>query len=167
MQPQAHSLHSRFTSHINIDNQFYVHLISDDSINYFPSNEPWQFTCMLADVLILSGRCYVGLVEVEYSHKIKGNTRPFHITVSCDICADTIVGNRKCNVLRYVQMSQKNSQKRMLENLGTVHYLPANKQEIDRVKICLNVPGYSAEQVFASEPVRCTLHFTKSPPLIL
>ena len=79
MQPQAHLLHSRFTSHINMDNQLYVHLISDDSINYFPSNEPWQFTCMLADVLILSGRWYVGLVEVEYSHKIKGNTRPFHI----------------------------------------------------------------------------------------
>ena len=77
-----------------MDNQFYLHLLSNESLRYFETNRPWHFTCetLLLETLHLDGRWYVGLVEIEYTYKVTKQDRPLHLTDSTDICKDTILG---------------------------------------------------------------------------
>ena len=149
-----------------MDNQFYVHLQSDESLNYYTGNTPGNFTCILPQTVHLEGRWYVGLVEFEYTHKITKQPYPLHLVVSANVCRDSIVGSKRCQLLRYIPISKKSGQ-RIFERLGPVHYYLVNKQTLDRVEISINAPGYLIDQVLSDQPVRCTLHFTKAPPLVL
>ena len=149
-----------------MDNQFYIHLQSNESLNYFTANKPGNFTCMLPQTVLLEGRWYVGLTEFEYTHKVTKQPYPLHLLVHSDVCKDSIVGDKKCQLLRYIPFTKKSGQ-RFFERLGPVHYYLVNKQTIDRVEISINAPGYLIDQVLSDQPVRCTLHFTKAPPLVL
>ena len=149
-----------------MDIQFYVHLQSDESLNYYTGNKPGNFTCILPQTVHLEGRWYVGLVEFKYTHKITKQPYPLHLVVSANVCRDSIVGSKRCQLLRYIPISKKSGQ-RIFERLGPVHYYLVNKQTLDRVEISINAPGYVIDQVLCDQPVRCTLHFTKAPPLVL
>ena len=149
-----------------MDNQFYVHLFSNGNEKYFPENTSSHFTSLLPEILHLTGRWYVGLAEIEYKHQLKGKERPLHLCVSTDICLDSITGNTKAGVLKYMLvMGQKG--KRMLERFAPVHYILVNKQEIDRIDINIINTTFTNDELFGAEPVRCTLHFTKAPPFVL
>ena len=148
-----------------MDNQFYLHLLSNDSLRYFETNRPWHFTCVLPETLHLDGRWYVGLVEIEYTHKVTKQDRPLHLTFSTDICKDTILGGKKGNLLRYIPFTGK-SGKRVFASLGPIHYYLVNKQVIDRVEISINAPEQVIHEVLSDQPVRCSLHLTKAPPFV-
>ena len=62
-----------------MDNQFYVHLFSNGNEKYFPENTSSHFTSLLPEILHLTGRWYVGLAEIEYTHQLKGKERPLHL----------------------------------------------------------------------------------------
>ena len=149
-----------------MDNQFYVHLNSNDSLNYFYTNKPWCFTTILPETLHLNGRWYVGLAECEYTHKFTKQNRPFHLTVSTNICKDSIIGTRKHQLLRYIPFLHKSGQ-RVFEKLGPIHYYLVNKQEIERIEIPINAPDFKVEEVLGDQAVKCTLHFTRAPPFVL
>ena len=148
--------------YIDMDNQFYVHLFSNENRSYFPSNEASCFTCLLPETLHLQGRWYVGLAEIEYTLGIKAKERPLHIQVCSDICTDTITGSTKVGILRYIPIQNKRGH-RVFETLAPVQYVLVNKQEINRIEISLKAPTVDYKDLFSREPVRCTLHFTKAP----
>ena len=149
-----------------MDNQFYIHLLSNDSLHYFSDNKPGKFTCMLPQNVHLDGRWYVGLAEFEYTHKITRQPFPLHLVVSTTLCKDSIVGGKTHQLLRFIPFTKKAGQ-RIFDRLGPVHYYLVNKQTIDQVEISINAPGYLIDQVLSDQPVRCMLHFTKAPPLVL
>ena len=149
-----------------MDNQYYVHLFSNQNQNYFPDNKASHFTCLLPETLHLHGRWYVGLLEMEYTYQIHGKERPLHLCVSTDICADSINGDNKLGLLRYLPVKGKKEQ-RVFQNLAPVQYILVNKQDVDRIEITINCPTHGTKEVFSSEPLRCALHFTKAPPFLL
>ena len=148
--------------YIDMDNQFYVHLFSNENHNYFPSNKASCFTCLLPETLHLQGRWYVGLAEIEYTHGVKVKERPLHLQVCSDICTDSIKGSTKDGILRYIPIQGKRGH-RVFETLAPVQYILVNKQEINRIEISIKAPTADYEDLFSREPVRCTLHFTKAP----
>ena len=145
--------------------QFYIHLQSNELLNYFSDNKPGKCTCMLLQNVHLNGRWYVSLAEFEYNHKIKRQPLPLHLVVPKTICKDSTVGDKSHQLFRFIPFNKKAGQ-RIFDRLGYVHYYLVNKQTIDPVEISI-VSGYLIDQVLSDQPVKCTIHFTNAPPLVL
>ena len=148
-----------------MDDQFYVHLHSDASNNFFPANKPWEFTLMMPEPLILQGRWFIGLVEIEYSRS-SDVQHPLHTAIYCDICKASTTGNSKSQLLRYIPISRRKGQ-RIFHSPSSIIYLEVNKHDIDRIHITIKCADIPAQALFSEEPSRLTLHFVKCPPVVL
>ena len=149
-----------------MEDQFYVHLFSNASDNYFPGNIPWEFTCMLPEPILLQGRWLCALTEIEYSRKNTDAILPLHMAVYTDICRASTTGSEKSTLLRYVPMARKKGQ-RVFHTPASINYMLVNKNTIDRIRIAIKCPGSTPESLFAVEPCRVTLHFSRCPPSLL
>ena len=148
------------------DSHFYIHLQSNELLNYFSYNKPGKFTCMLAQNVHLNDRWYVGIAEFEYNHKITKQPLPLHPVVPNTIYKDSIVGDKSHQLFRFIPLNKKAGQ-RIFDRLGHVHYYLVNKQTIDPVEISINVPGYLIDQVLDRSSDQPVIHFTNAPPLVL
>ena len=149
------------------DNQFFVHLYSNSSDAYFPDNTPYRFTSVLPETISLSGRWYCALTELEYTVKSSTDKPPLHLAVHSDICKSSIAGSEKIPLLRYVPVVRNKGPKRIFHTPTYANYVLVNNHVIDRIAITIKPYNTSPETLFGSEPSRLSVHFSKSPPLLL
>ena len=149
------------------ENQFFIHLFSNASDNYFPENTAHTFTSVLPETLTLPGRWYCGLVEIEYSKKSSNQEPPLHLAVHTDICQTSITGNQKSSLLRYIPMPRTKGARRVFHTPATVNYLLVNKNVIDRISVSIKPYNTTPESLVGSSCSRVALHFVKAPPVLL
>ena len=122
-----------------MEDQFYVHLFSNASDNYFPANKPWEFTSMLPEPILLQGRWVCALTEIEYSRKNTDTQLPLHLAVYSNICKASITGLEKSSLLRYMPLSRRKGQ-RIFYSPSSLKHLLANKHDMDRIHISIKCP---------------------------
>ena len=150
-----------------MEDQFYVHLFSNASDNYFPGKRPWEFMSMLPEPLVLQGgRRLCALTEIEYSRSNADAQLPLHLAVYSDICLASTTGSEKSTLLRYIPITRRKGQ-RIFHTPFTINYILVNKNLIDRIDIAIKCPGSSPQSLFSAEPCRVTLHFSRCPPSLL
>ena len=149
-----------------MEDQFYVHLFSNASDNYFPGNVPWEFTCMLPEPIVLQGRWLCAMTEIEYSRANVDAPLPLHLAVHSDICRASTTGSEKSALLRYIPRPRRKGQ-RIFHTPSNINYILVNKNLIDRIHIAIKCPGSSPDSLFAAQPCRVTLHFSRCPPSLL
>lgn len=146
------------------EDQFYVHLYSNSSDQYFPDNKPYDFTSMLPEPISLHGRWFCALTEIEYTRKNTNDDTPLHLAIFADICKASITGNEKTTLLRHIPLTRG---QRILYAPASTNYVVVSKCDIDRIHVWIRCPDSSPEALFESKPSRVTLHFCKGPPMVL
>ena len=127
--------------------QFYVHLSSADSKQYFSKNDTPRFTVKLPEILHLKGQWEVALCTISIP-----KTKPKQKKLVCsDLCGESIIGEKRLPLLRVLTG-------RIPTSFEPLQYIPVRLQDIEHVTIYINSEtGYSAS--FVSGDCDCTLHF--------
>ncbi|KAJ8317946.1 hypothetical protein KUTeg_003037 [Tegillarca granosa] len=76
-------------------------LRSKDSINFYPDNECYSFRVHLPRPLLLDGNWSLSLLELTFQGQQPADPEFY---VHCNLCSDTIVGDREVPLLRYMFM---------------------------------------------------------------
>lgn len=147
-----------------MDSHFYVHLSSDACKEYYPSNNSLDFTVKLPTTLRLdSPGWFCGLCEIEFAPMPKTSKTMLVLT---DICQESIVDSKTVPLLRAVSISNnKITRKSFSIVYDKVFYMPLKQQRFDRIHVYIKSTDGVPLPSFEDQPLRCTLHFQKSPPL--
>ena len=129
---------------------FYLHLSSADSKEYFPENKSTHFTVKLPEVLHLEGEWRVSLCELFHPSVDK----PQFLWLLTDVCDDTIIDGKKLPLLRIFQGKKRQAHVEFTQ----LHYKSVNKETIERITVYIRSDNGEAPS-FSSETLRCTLHF--------
>ena len=78
-------------SPIRMERQFYLHLSSKDSMQYFLGNDTSRFTVKLPEILHLNGQWEVALCEIGLP---KAKPQPNKLLVCSEICNESICEKR-------------------------------------------------------------------------
>ena len=80
-----------------MEKQFYVHLSSRDSKEYFTGNKSSEFTLKLPEILHLNGQWEVALCAITLP-KTKPHMKK--LLVCSDLCGESIIGEKRLPLLR-------------------------------------------------------------------
>ena len=130
----------------------YVFLSSDCSKEYFPSNTPSNFTCILPKRMELSGNWEVALMQIEYP----SSAQSARVNVYTDIINNVMYGDDMIPILRRINVLAKGK----FININVPFYMPLNKDYIDQISIHI-MGDTKVTHSFSSYPLKCTLHFRK------
>ena len=133
---------------------FYVIIHSDQSLDYFPDNQPFQFKCHFDKALSLDGKWEVALCEIDINEKVQKPS----LYVACDLCQSTIIYGRSKNVLRKVNADLR---RQFTNSFNWLFYVPVIKSEIREIQIVLEDANNNLG-FFLTKPMCVTLHFTKT-----
>ena len=133
--------------------QFYVYISSADSTDYFPDNEPSKFTVKLPETLRLRGKWQLALCEIQYPSIQKKKKKPEQLLILCDLCQDSIVGEKRLPVLRRMRYEEPGN-----TSFGIFYYVSLKTQEADRITVYIKTEK-GEEPSFESGKLLCTLHF--------
>ena len=117
----------------------YLYLSSNDSLDYYPTNNPFDFTVNLP--YSLSGQFVVALAEVHYtSHEEE-------LFIFCDLCEDSYIKDNSLPILRTVSN---------IGEFSNLYFHTVTRKSIQRIRIYitnknLDKPSYDIG------PVRCLL----------
>ena len=144
--------------------QFYMHLSSADSKEYFPSNRASSFIVKLPENISLMESWCCALTELQYSYS-KGSYDTF--CVCSNICEDSIVGGIKLSILRSATTKGSGGRaRRWTESWNDLYYIPLKQTEFNTIEI--NITDRKGEEVsFIDKDFICTLHFKTVYPVLL
>ena len=131
-----------------MESQFYVHLSSHDSKQYFPRNNTSRFTIKLPEILHLIGQWEVALCTITLP-KMKPQNKK--VLVCSDLCGESIIGEKRLPLLRVLVGKVPTS----FENL---QYIPVRQQDIDRITIYID-SATGSQVSFEAGECECSLHF--------
>ena len=126
--------------------QFYVHLSSGDSKQYFPENETSRFIVKLPEILHLKEHWEVALCSIMLP-----STKERKLLICSDVCSESIIGEKRLPLLRVLTREFPSS-------LEPLQYIPVRPQDIERITIYINSSSGSPVS-FVGEACECTLHF--------
>ena len=131
----------------------YVIIHSDQSLDYFPDNQPFRFRTHFNQPLVLEGSWKVALCEIDINEKIQKPS----LYVNCDLCQSIIIDGRTQNVLRKVNADVR---RQFSNSFNWLFYLPVIKSEIREIEFVIkDTNDFTAS--FLTKPVCVTLHFKK------
>ena len=131
--------------------QFYVHLSSDDSKEYFTENNSSKFTVILPEQLHLTGSWEVALCAISYP---KLRPKPNKILICSDICSESIIGEKRLPLLEVITG-------KLPASFYPRQYIPVRVQEVNQISVYIK-DGSGALASFNRGTSMCTLHFKKS-----
>ena len=131
-----------------MERQFYVHLSSRDSMQYFPGNNTSRFTVKLPEILHLNGQWEVALCEIGLP---KAKPQPKKLLVCSEICNESIIGEKRLPLLRVVTG-------KVPASFRTLQYIPVRPQDIERITLYI-ASATGAPVSFDQGECSCTLHF--------
>ena len=131
-----------------MEQQFYVHLSSRDSMQYFPRNNTSRFTVKLPEILHLNGQWEVALCEIGLP---KAKPQPKKLLVCSEICNESIIGEKRLPLLRVVTG-------KIPASFRTLQYIPVRPQDIERITLYI-ASATGAQVSFDQGECSCTLHF--------
>lgn len=141
------------------EESFYVCLSSDACKEYYPSNEPREFTVKLPNSLSLDSTGWVcGLCEIEFAPLPK---TPKMLYLLMDLCQESIVNNLTLPLLRSLYIgSYRIINRPLLLTYNPIFYIPVKQQRVDQIHIYIKSPDDELVS-FGEKPLRCTLHFKR------
>ena len=130
--------------------QFYVHLSSADSKQYFSKNNTSRFTVKLPEILHLKGQWEVALCTISIP---KTKPKQKKLLVCSDLCGESIIGEKCLPLLRVLTG-------RIPTSFEPLQYMPVRLQDtcIERVTIYINSETGDPASFVAGD-CDCTLHF--------
>ena len=134
-------------------------LSSTDSKQYF-SNTPNIFTVQLSKQLQFDGYWVVALTEFNLKNNHLGSRiTNGEIFVCCDICQETIVGEREIPLLRRIIL-ERDKDSNIIFSLP--YYISVKVSQIQQIQIYLK-DSTGKLTSFNDQEVTLTLHFKKFP----
>ena len=134
----------------------YVILSSDRSVNYFPQNTSYKFSCHLNAPLHLEGSWKVALVEAFISSSLSKSDMLY---LSSSICEESIVEGEKQPLLRRLMAYDPGHWSTIVES---GFYIPVKQKEMYDIDI--NIYTKSGEFAsFLNKTSSITLHFKAFP----
>ena len=131
---------------LEMESQFYVHLSSEDSKQYFPKNHTSRFTIKLPEILHLKEHWEVALCSITLP-KMKEKK----LLVCSDVCSESIIGEKRLPLLRVLAGT-------IPSFFEPLQYIRVRPQDIERITIYINSSSGSPVSFTAGE-CNCTLHF--------
>lgn len=135
---------------------FYVLLGSEDSLNFFPQNNPYQFRSQLSSPLQLSGLWKVAIVETDISTSF---SRTDSIYIHSNICDNSLVHGQSVPLLRRLMFTEPGNWSTIL---AEPHYIPVKNSDIYDIDIFIT-DGNDNLTSFLDQPSTVTLHFRAFP----
>ena len=134
----------------------YVVLSSDKSLQYFPSNTSYKFSCHLNAPLILEGKWKVALVEAYVSSSYSKSNMLY---LSSSICEESIIEGEKKPLLRRLTAYSPGQWNTVFES---GFYVPVKHKEIYDIDVNITT---ESEQLasFLDQTSSITLHFKAFP----
>ena len=130
----------------------YLHLTSNDSASYYPTNSPFDFTVNLPTVLPLEGgrdRWKIALTDFKLVGR-KWNRRDLY--VYCDLAShDTYVSDCYRPLLRIVDKSGE---------IKRPSYTSVSRENVRRIRVYIRDKRERMPDIPA-ESVRCTIHLKR------
>ena len=128
--------------------QFYVHLSSADSKQYFSKNDTSRFNVKLPEILHLKGQWEVALCTISIP---KTKPKQKKLLVYSDLCGESIIGEKRLPLLRVLTG-------RIPTSFEPLQYIPVRLQDIECVTIYINSETGDPAS-FVTGDCDCTLHF--------
>lgn len=138
----------------------YLYLKSDESDNYFATNQVYSFKIHLKVPLYFTGTWRVGLLEL-HAQKAKGRQSKGDdsIYVFSNICKDSIVNGVEKPILRRLERSDKNGWNYVF---NSPIYVPLKRTELIEFEIYIKTED-GTFATFLESPIYLTLHFKRYP----
>lgn len=139
--------------------EHYLYAKSDDSLEYFADNKPYQFRVHLNTPLILKGFWKVSLVDFYAESSARGKNPDKFLLVYSDICKESLLSGNLRPILRRFPFTNKNQWN---YSFDSDVYVPVKKHHIYEIEFYIKTSSDElATQL--TEPVVLTLHFRHYP----
>ena len=137
-----------------MDTDFYLHISSDNSLDYFPKNNAFDFRLHLKQPLSFHGYWMCSLTDFQCEIP---QTKGINLWVFSNLCDEMVVGDVNLPLLRRIPLTG------VVGNMENHTSNPRNYLHIahrDISSISLYIYGDAMEKIpLVTKPVRCTLHF--------
>ena len=108
---------------------FYMIVISNQNLKYYPDNEPYHFKTKLQQTLQLPGKWKISLTEVSF---LESKSSKVTLYIYTDICRETVINGINAPLLRRtVSDTGKNT------TFKTTNYIPIVKSEINEIEFLI------------------------------
>ena len=141
-----------------MEQQFFLHLSSEDSKEIHPKNSASSFVVQLPETKYLEGQWMCALCQVQLNYEASGAHK--NIYICSDLCEGTIVGTRKFSLLRQVTLKGRKSSNPVLKEFFNLFYIKVKKEEFSSVAIHIK-DRTGSDVSFLTGELNCVLHFKK------
>lgn len=141
-----------------IMNNFYITLLSSDSLNYFPSNTLSAFTNQFNKPYVLSQDWQVGICNM-FHNSFENTEKNELLYIYTDIIQPNQVGFSQIRCLRIINSIHGGDN---AIEFKRIHYMPIEKNQFENISILLtNGKGDKIPFNDSTEPSMIKLHFIK------
>lgn len=143
---------------------FYIHLRSDDSKEWYPTNQKSSFIVKLPRQLYFHGTWKCALCSINLPPVVQGEMKSAATTLTIDVCSpmcsDSITGSTDSPVLRRLILTEEDQRNGVAFDFNPLEYIPIVQRNMENMHIYLRYTPL--EQVSLAEgTLYCTLHFRK------
>ena len=127
-----------------------LYLSSEDSLDIYPTNKPFDFTAELPENIRLPGKWQVALHSVMFKERIVD-----WMAICSDLCESSVIGDTKQQVLRRIGPNSAR-----IQEFSNLIWLDVSRDDLKRVRVFLRLRNM-AEPTFMTKPVTCTLELKR------
>ena len=136
-----------------------IHLSDEQSLDRFPSNNPYDFTVQLTQTIHLGSCARVGLIDISFPIPSEG--RPDYVAVTSDLCDISYDGMQKVALLRKISLDE-NILRGKKSTQYTIYfpkilYLPVRQKFFNAIHISINIGDTPVQPPFSNRHSYCTL----------
>ena len=144
-----------------MENQHYLYLSSENSLDVYPYNSPGNFYCKLPQPLQLQGHWEVALLQIQYMNAYYAGTKtPRNLFVCTDICTESTLGSQKISVLKRVNNTNSAADQPIESEINHVTYVSVQQENVDVLRIYIKDDAGKLV-VFSQGPLLVTLHLRR------